>query len=485
MYYIRRNSHFIKAAAAALSAVMLIGQPAYAVSASEAADENASSAASKEETVYVIADAAGNPNKIIVSDWLNNESNEAVIEDETNLSDIENLKGDEEFSETNDGELEWTADGNDIFYQGTADEELPVTVSVTYYLDGEEVSPEEIAGKSGDITIRYDYVNHKERDVEIDGETNTLHVPFTVVTGFLLDEDVMSDVQITNGRVLSDGEHTIGVGIAFPGISEDLENPAYASLTKLAKAEVPDYVEITGHTESFSWGTGYTLVTNELFTSSEADTTSFIDDVFGKLGGLKSGVGQIMDGVTSLNEGAGQLKEGADALAEGLGELTANNEALQDGAEQIFDGVLETVKDQLNAAGVPLTELNADNYETVLGLVAAAAQGEDKAKVEGAIDKLNSVKEFCEGVTAYTNGVQQAKDGADQLSDGTGELQAGVTKLLLGTGILNGAIPDLSGVPEALKESISLGEAYESYTGLAEGMSGKVRFIWKLEGIEG
>ena len=206
MYYIRRNSHFIKAAAAALSAVMLIGQPAYAVSASEAADENASSAASKEETVYVIADAAGNPNKIIVSDWLNDESNEAVIEDETNLSDIENLKGDEEFSETNDGELEWTADGNDIFYQGTADEELPVTVSVTYYLDGEEVSPEEIAGKSGDITIRYDYVNHKERDVEIDGETNTLHVPFTVVTGFLLDEDVMSDVQITNGRVLSDGE---------------------------------------------------------------------------------------------------------------------------------------------------------------------------------------------------------------------------------------------------------------------------------------
>lgn len=467
------------AAAAAAAAAMLTGQTAIAGTAAADNTENVN----KNETVYVIADAEGTPQDVIVSDWLENASGEQTLEDESDLEDIENVKGDEPFTEDGDGEITWDAGGDDIYYQGESSDQLPVTVKVTYLLDGEEVTADEIAGKSGEVTIRYDFENHEEREAEIDGEKSTLHVPFTVAAGFLLDDDAISDVSITNGRVLSDGEHTIAVGIAFPGIADDLENPAYASLTNLIDAEVPDYIEITGRTEDFSWGEGYVLVTNEIFSASEGDAGSFIDEVFGKLGSLKGGVVQIMDGVTKLNDGAGDLKSGSAELAEGLGKLTENNEALTEGAEKIFDSALEIVKEQLNAAGVAVEELTKDNYESVLGLVMTAADKESKEKVGAALEQLKSLQEYSEGIAAYTEGVAAAKEGADKVSQGSADLQAGAAGLLLGTGMLNAAIPDLSGVQEALKESISIGESYTSFSGISDGMNGKVRFIWKVEGI--
>ncbi len=479
-YTKRENKNlFVRAGALILSAMLLTGQTA----AAETAGTEEAAASEKEETVYVIADAAGNPQKIIVSDWLNNASGETAVTDESGLSDIENLTDDSTWSEKDDGEIEWDTEGQDVFYRGTADEDLPVTVSVTYLLDGEEVTPEEIAGKSGEVTIRYEYQNHEEREVEIEGEKTSLHVPFAVVAGMLLDENVLSNVQVTNGRVISDGDHTIAVGIAFPGIAEDLKNPAYASLTNLTDAEVPAYMEITGQAENFAWGTSYMLVTNELFSSTDVDAGSLIDKVFGKLGLLKTSVDQVMEGVSSLKDGAGELKSGSESLAEGLKELTGQNEAILSGAEQIMDSALETVKEQLTQAGVPADELTMDNYEAVLGQVAAAAEGESKEKLTAAMDQLNSLKEFYDGLTAYTDGVAQAKEGADQLHEGSKSLESGASKLLFGTTILNAAVPDLSGVPEALKESVSLGESYNNYSGIEEGVKGKVRFIWKLSGI--
>ncbi len=437
----------------------------------------------KDESVYVIADAAGAVQKVIVSDWIKNAAKADTLEDVSTLEEIENLKGDETFEETDDNGLAWAAGGNDIYYQGTSTQELPVTISVTYYLDGEEMSPEEIAGKSGEVTIRYDFENHMEQEVELNGEKVSLHVPFAVVTGWLLDVDNLKDAQITNGKILTDGDHTIAVGLTLPGMADDLETEAYASLTGLMKADVPDYVEITGQAENFEWNTGYTIVTNELFTAAEGEAESVIDDLFGKLSALTAGVVKLSGGATELDDGAGELKSGAASLADGLGTLTENNDALKEGAKQIFDGVLNTVQDELAASGVNLEELTMDNYDVTLGMLAKFAQGESKEKLEEAIEKLDGIREYYEGVVAYTDGVAQAKDGADQLKEGTKSLKAGTGKLKMGILVLQASLPDLSGVPDVLKQTAALGESYKSFSGLADGMDGKVRFIWKLGGI--
>ena len=139
----------------------------------------------KEETVYVIADSSGKEQKVIVSDHLINNEDKETIEDATTLTDIENVKGDETFTQ-NGNKLVWQADGKDIYYQGTSVESLPVSQKLTYYLDGKEIAPEDLAGKSGKVTIRFDYTNNEKVTATIDGKEEDIYVPFVALSGVVL-----------------------------------------------------------------------------------------------------------------------------------------------------------------------------------------------------------------------------------------------------------------------------------------------------------
>ena len=447
--------------------------------------EEAQDMPEKSESVYVIADAAGDIQKVIVSDWLKNIGKEDTLSDESILSEIENLKGEETWSEEEDGKIVWDAGGNDIFYRGVTGEEPPVKVHVSYTLDGEEVTPDEIAGKSGDVTIRYSFENTAVRDVEIGGEKYEFHVPFAAVTGFLLDEDVLSDIHITNGRLFSDGDHLAAAGIAFPGLAQDLETSAYASLTGLVDADVPDYIEISAKAENFAFNTTYTLVTNELFSMSQEDAAGAVDDVFGKLESLESGLGQITQGISDINDNAGTLKKGAKELSKGLSELSGQSESLREGSRAVFDAIIGQVQENLKAAGLPVGELTQENYGEELDRLAQAAGDNEQAAaaIMAARELLEKFRTFDEGVEAYTAGVDGASAGADELKKGTKELAGGAKKLNFAATLMNGMLPDLSNVPELLKENIRLGQEYCSFTGISDNMTGKVRFIWKIDEI--
>ena len=102
----------------------------------------------KDESVYVNADASGKVKKTTVTEWLKN-TEKGSVDDETVLEDVENVKGNEKYKEGSDDSIVWESKGKDIYYQGTTDEELPVNMSITYKLDGKEISPKDLAGKSG------------------------------------------------------------------------------------------------------------------------------------------------------------------------------------------------------------------------------------------------------------------------------------------------------------------------------------------------
>ena len=162
----------------------------------------------KEETVYLIADANGTVRQTIVSNWLKNGSKNAQIKDVSELSDIKNVKGDETFTQ-NGTKLIWQANGQDLYYQGTTQKELPISQQVTYYLDGKKIMPEELAGKSGSVTIRFDYTNKAKTTVKINGKKTDIYVPFTAVSGVVLD-DSFRNVRVNSGRVLSDALRCLG-----------------------------------------------------------------------------------------------------------------------------------------------------------------------------------------------------------------------------------------------------------------------------------
>ena len=178
------NKSFIRIIAFALCAAMCLSCvfTAYA----SASDEETTAEISKNETVYILTNADGTSRKIIVSDWLNNQSGLSSIQDITGLSDIENVKGNETWT-IQDDVLVWNAEGNDIYYQGIVEKELPISLSVTYQINGKNVPADEMSGKSGSVCIRFDYENSQYETVLINDKEENIYVPFVVVTGMLLD----------------------------------------------------------------------------------------------------------------------------------------------------------------------------------------------------------------------------------------------------------------------------------------------------------
>ncbi|MCR5102485.1 MAG: hypothetical protein K6B41_14145, partial [Butyrivibrio sp.] len=227
---------------------------------------SSSSEADKEETVYVTTDANGTVSDVIVSNWLKNTGTDGTIKDSTNLSDIVNVKGNETYVENDDGTITWLADGSDIYYQGSTSQELPVSIKVTYTLDGKEISPSELAGKSGHVVIRYDYTNNAKQTVKINNEDTDIYTPFAMISGTMLDSDNFTNVTVSSGKVISDGNKLVIMGVALPGLKESL-NLDENKLEELSLKDddddfnIPDYVEIEADTTDFEQPMTLTMAT--------------------------------------------------------------------------------------------------------------------------------------------------------------------------------------------------------------------------------
>ena len=304
----------------------------------------------RKETVYVIAAADGSAQKVIVSDEYKNVSAEAAEQESAALQNAQLVK--------------------DNCWQGTVDAETPVRMKITYTLDGKEITPEELAGKSGHVAIRFAYENTQYETVTIDEKQEKIYVPFAVLTGTMLDSEKFSNVEVKNGTVMSDGSHTVVAGLAFPGMQESLGMDR-------EKYEVPEYVEITADVEGFELETSLSIITNSLF--SDVDESSLSDDKLSglpeKLGGLvgsmdslTEGTNELYEGLCTLLEKSGDLSDGMDQLTGGLNELVSHNDELNSGAKQVFDALLSTASQQLAASGFNVT-LTVDNYSQQLDAI--------------------------------------------------------------------------------------------------------------------
>lgn len=287
----------------------------------------------KEETVYLITDASGNTKETIVSVWLKNENGSDRIKDATNLTNIENVKGDETYTRDEDGNMTWEAAGSDIYYQGTTTQDSPIDVKITYYLDGQQISPEDLAGKSGKVTIRLDYQNKAKEKVTIGGKEEEIYVPFTVVSGMLLPVDTFSNVEVTNGKMVSDGNRNIVVGVAMPGLKESID-PEGRLADAETDLEIPEYVEVTADVEDFALDMTLSVAMPDILSDFEFSDTIDMTE-------LESSMDELNDAATQLVDGSGSLKEGTDTLEKGTGELKSGATALDSGIAQYTAGVSE------------------------------------------------------------------------------------------------------------------------------------------------
>lgn len=496
-----KNKKIVKAAAAGL-AVMVTGSACLGNAGCVYA-----AGQEKEETVYVKAGADGSVNKTIVSNWLKNEDGAQEIKDVSELTDIKNVKGDETF--TQEGrEITWQAEGNDIYYQGETTKELPVGVKITYYLDGKEISPEELAGKSGKVKIRFDYSNYS-KDQEV-------YTPFTMATGVILPAENFTNVEAENGKVISDGSKNIVIGMGFPGLAESLKL-SESELTK--DLEVPDYFEITADAKDFNLTMTATVAAAADLGEFGLEDAESLDDLQDSLeelqdastelvdgsGELADGVQMLQDACASLAEGMNTLDEKTGELAEGIGTLDSGKSdlingldslvsginkmnkqkgALKKGADDLADGLNTlnkekgTLKEGTDDLADGLNTLNEQKGTLTEG-INSLAEGSNSLKT-GSAALYAGVSEYTEGASSLKTGVDTYTAGADALAAGVNSYVPGAYSLAQGVQQLDASLQALTGASQALEDHEEAGRQVAADAKTAKNAAANLQSVAEL-----
>ncbi len=314
----------------------------------------------KKEMVYVLSDASGQSREIVVSERLYNREGLSQLEDMTTLEDIDILS--EETTCTQSGhQIIWNAGGQEVRYEGRSTQDLPFDISIRYTLDGQDIAPEKLAGQSGQLTMTFDYASRLTGEAVIDGQREEMPIPFLMMTVLLTDEDVFSQLEVTNGRIVEIGDRTLVVLYALPGLAEALQSSLKSDDIDFDWNDIPASAALSAEVSQFSFSGSYTLVASASLAEGNLDASLSFD--------LDKISSELQDAVDQLLSGSGELYDGAGKLYDGLCELDSNSEALRDGARQVLETVLETAnstlaqsKGDFSKLGITLNTLNSDNY---------------------------------------------------------------------------------------------------------------------------
>ncbi len=424
----------------------------------------------KRETAYVMMDADGNVEEVIVSEQLSNTQQEDEITDYSDLENIESTSGNVNFVQ--DGpRLKWQAKGQRVDYRGNYHGELPLKVKISYFLDGEKKSAAEMAGQAGEVKIRFDY-EILQKDL-VDGEFR-LH-PYTLLSGLSLDNKHFSEIEVSSGKILDDGTQTLVFGVAFPGIRENLE-------LETKDSELPSFVEVRAKTDAFSLSSTYSMAFSGLLSEFNTDKATLLQDKISELKlaltGLSGSSKLLLKNLDRASSGASQLDKGLEGLHKGLKKFQTGSESLEAGAEELQQGlaalsaksaelnqgissieasIFASASQQLSQVLGQSISLTPENYAQILeGLSGQMVQAPPESAEAGLKqiaqlkNQLDGVEALVYGISSYTNGVDAAAagsekclEGASALKNGASELKKGSAELLKGSQKLNGGLEKL------------------------------------------
>ena len=482
--------------------------------AEEMAAPEHSSTSGKNETVYVIKNGNGTK-KTIVSAWLKNPNGAATVKDVTDLENIEIVKGDGKLEQNENGNITWNAAGGDIYYSGTSKKDAPVDVDITYTLNGAEVKASDLKGKSGHLVIKIEYKNTMSKlATGKDGKEYTIYMPFIMSTGMILDNTRFSNITAKNGEVVNDGDHTMVMGIGFPGLYDSLglDTIDFSKVDedkKIERSDIPDTVIIECDVKDCDEFSALTVA--KIFDINKISKTYDIGkldtDIDDMTGGMKklidgsedlhTGIGKVNKGVKSLQNGTKTLSSGADTLAKGAKKLSSGTNTLAAGAKDLNAGMSKLNKalpsesdakklaegstqiknaiDSMHNASknVPVTdkdvaalqaklyklvqagELDADTMKQIITVYKTCEGLENGANSlyngYGSVNKaVQAYPQIVSGISSASKGAKQIADGAQSLNKGAKDLSSGADKLSKGAKSLKNGTGTLADGTEKL-----------------------------------
>ncbi len=348
----------------------------------------------KDETVYSKLDSNGNIYNTVVSDHIKNTERSTLINDLSDLLNITNVGGDESF-EQNGTNLVWKTEGDDIYYQGESKKELPIQCDIKYELNGEEISGKDIAGKSGKVKITLTYINKDSHIVKIAGKNETLYTPLIVGCGTVINNDNNKDIKITNGKVIDDGNKTIVIGLAFPGLQESL------NISKDV-IDIPSSVEISMDASDFEMSNIMTYVTSKVVEDDDLSLFNDLDKIFSQVNTLQSASKQLEDGSNTLKQGT----------------ITYNEKSKE------FNSALKQVSKGISSANSSYSEIN--NAISLINNSTSTLQAGAKSISDGSDAISTNLLVLSEKLGELQAGASALKAGKDNLTSGVNKIISSV-----------------------------------------------------------
>ncbi len=406
------------------------------------------------ETIQVYTDASGAVDTQRVYEQLAMTGNGTVdLQNPIETDGLRNLDGFGGFDVVDGNQVAtMTVDGEERVrsvsdYTG----DLPLEVTVEYYLDGERVEPGDVVGEDGKLEVKFIVKNVTGADQEItfdDGKggtvTKTVNVPIPMVGSLTtVAPSTFTDVQSGQANMAGDGKGGTKLSFTmtlFPPLGSDTAEFGYtATITDGVVPRASISALPVNPLESPTFKTAADSYQGGADTGIQlTDGASQIDANLLKLrdgaGELLAGLIKLRDGATKLEAGlAGVAAPGADLLADGAGELSDGLTKIDDGAGKLADGT-----DQLEGG----TQKLADGT----------------GKLDAGAGKLD-------------DGANKLADGAGRLSDGLGEAGAKAPALLDGLGQVQGGLALVDGGLKKL--SVGVGDVRDNpkYKQLLQGLT--------------
>ncbi|WP_270498437.1 hypothetical protein [Holdemanella porci] len=353
-------NHTVKVVGSVLLSAVMAGSMMPVTVFAQSNDENPTE---KTETVYSVLNSDGSISNTIVSSWLHDEDGINNIKETLNLTDVKNIKSNEKPSK--DGNTyTWNAKGNDVYYEGTATKQLPVSVKIRYELDGQEMSAKDMEGKSGHLKLMISFTNNYSEVKNINGKSIVIH-PSYLAGGMLnMSTGKFSNVKCESGKIVNDGTNEMLAFANIPGLNETLKS---AGLDKVNnQLGISDDVTVEADVNDFDLGSIMVGMTNEIDLASELGEIGSVSELTDGVNQLIEADNQLIDGSKQLYDGTTQLKEGIAPLSSAYPQI----ETLTNAFDQLHDGTtkLSTGLNQYTAGVDQLAIVSQNLYSIQTGL---------------------------------------------------------------------------------------------------------------------
>lgn len=459
------SKYLTKSVAATISALLLLGCAAPAFAADAAVE--------KKETSYLILNADGSVQEQITSDWLHSDDGFDAVTDESDLSDIQNLKSDV-MPEQSGNTLKWTTDETDIYYQGKNSAQAPVGVSIEYTLDGKAVTADELKGQSGHLVATVKLTNNTGEEVTVNGKKRTVYTPFFTVAAAVLPSENFKNITTEHGLVESDSKTQVACYLAMPGMKEavsDLLPDSFDKLDDLMLDTLTLEADVTDCTvPTFLFAAAPNL--------SDLDLDEASDELGDTMDELTDAIDQLKDGSGALDDAVGTLVESLDTFASsysqfdaGVGSALSGTQTLANGTENLLENaqLLATKTGELSLGAIQLQNSTAQlagvmNQQLVPGLVEAS---EKKTALEDKMTELSGKLETVE-IPDMTALKAQLGAGVEQVFDGAA---SGAAKAASEAAASNAAKAASQKTAEEIKSNVQAASSSEDVTNAAAALT--------------